>query len=204
MSKQSSEKGALDAAPNGLEGQMLIAMPGIGDDRFERAIIYICAHNTDGAMGLIVNKISEELDFVDLLDQLNLLERTQDGVVHAPNLPVHFGGPVDTSRGFVLHNPEFFSDASTFAINDTVAMTASLDVVRAIAKSPEPTQALFALGYAGWSPGQLEAEIANNGWLHCEADEDLLFGKSIEEKYTHALAKLGIDLSALSGEAGHA
>lgn len=204
MSKQSSEKNALKAVPEGLKGQMLIAMPRIGDERFERAVIYICAHNSDGAMGLIVNKVAEELDFADLLDQLNLLEPTPDGVLHAPNLPVHLGGPVDTSRGFVLHNQDFFSDASTLPIKGTVAMTASLDIVRAIAKSPEPTQALFALGYAGWSPGQLEAEIRNNGWLHCEADEDLLFGQSIEEKYTHALAKIGIDLAALSGEAGHA
>ena len=183
---------------------MLIAMPGIGDERFDRTVIYICSHTPNGAMGLVVNKVAEELDFADLLDQLNLLERTDDGVLHAPNLPVHLGGPVETNRGFVLHNPHFFSDATTLPINDTVAMTASLEVVRAIAKSPEPKQALFALGYAGWSPGQLEAEIANNGWLHCEADDDLLFGQSADDKYTHALAKIGVDLSALSGEAGHA
>ena len=183
---------------------MLIAMPSIGDERFERAVIYICAHSTEGAMGIIVNKIAEGLDFSDLLDQLNLLERTQDGVLHAPDLPVHFGGPVETSRGFVLHNPSFFSDASTLPINEDVAMTASLDIVKAIAKSNEPEQALFALGYAGWSPGQLEAELANNGWLHCEADKHLLFGQSVDDKYTHALAKIGIDLSALSGDVGHA
>ncbi|MBV1886079.1 MAG: YqgE/AlgH family protein, partial [Parvibaculaceae bacterium] len=98
----------------------------------------------------------------------------------------------------------FFSDASTLPINEDVAMTASLDIVKAIAKSNEPEQALFALGYAGWSPGQLEAELANNGWLHCEADKHLLFGQSVDDKYTHALAKIGIDLSALSGDVGHA
>lgn len=203
MSEQTPVNNTLETMPSGLEGQMLIAMPSIGDDRFDRAVIYICAHSPDGAMGLIVNKEAEELNFTDLLDQLNLLESSSGGTVHTPQLPVHLGGPVDTSRGFVLHSPDFFSDASTLQISETVAMTASLDVMRAIAQRGESQKALFALGYAGWSPGQLEAEMAHNGWLHCEADDNLLYGPS-PNKYTDALAKIGIDLTALSGDVGHA
>lgn len=189
-----------------LEGQMLIAMPGIGDPRFERTVIFMCAHSPDGAMGLVVNKPAEDLTFIDLLDRLNVLPeedqiRLPDDVAQTP---VQFGGPVETGRGFVLHTTDYFIADSTLPIDDRIGLTATLDILRAIAEGEGPRRAMLALGYAGWGPGQLEHELLQNGWLHCEADETLLFGSKLESRYDDALRKIGIDISKLSSQSGRA
>ena len=189
-----------------LDGQMLIAMPGIGDARFERSVIFLCVHSPDGAMGLVVNKAAEDLTFPDLLRRLDLLPQNEP--IELPQealaMPVQVGGPVETGRGFVLHTSDYFASDSTLPIDERVGLTATLDVLRAIAAGKGPRQALLALGYAGWGPGQLENEIQQNGWLHCEADEDLLFDRDLDGKYTLALRKIGIDPSMLTAYSGHA
>lgn len=193
-------------SPQYFEGQLLIAMPGIGDPRFERSVIFMCAHTDDGAMGLVVNKPADDITFPELLDRLCIIP--EDEKIKLPQevqqMNVRFGGPVETGRGFVLHTADYFVKESTLAIDDRVGLTATLDVLRAIANGDGPRQSLLALGYAGWGPGQLEGEIKRNGWLHCDADEDLLFDSDLEGKYTGALSKIGIDVSMLSAEAGHA
>ena len=189
-----------------LDGQMLIAMPGIGDPRFDRTVIYLCAHSAEGAMGIVVNKPAENIDFSDLLERLNII--SDDETINLPEqvmeLPVHFGGPVEMGRGFVLHTADYFASDSTLPIDETIGLTATLDVLRAIAAGDGPRQSLLALGYSGWGPGQLEKEIFANGWLHCEADENLIFGADLGQKYEDALAKIGISMSLLSSDAGHA
>lgn len=185
---------------------MLIAMPGIGDPRFERTVIFMCAHSSDGAMGLVVNKPADDLTFIDLLERLNILPgqeqiRVPDEVAR---MHVQFGGPVETGRGFVLHTTDYFIADSTLPIDERIGLTATLDILRAIAEGEGPRQAMLALGYAGWGPGQLENELLHNGWLHCEADESLLFGNDLDSRYEAALRKIGIDISMLSSEAGHA
>lgn len=189
-----------------LDGQMLIAMPSIGDPRFERSVIYLCAHSENGAMGIIVNKKSPMISFADLLDRLEVIPE-EDRISLPPDirdLQVQFGGPVEPARGFVLHTSDYFSNDTTLPIDERVALTATLDILRAIAGGEGPRRVLLALGYAGWGPGQLESEIHHNGWLHCTADEDLLFDSDLDAKYTAALAKIGVDPSMLSAEAGHA
>lgn len=189
-----------------LDGQMLVAMPTMGDDRFRRTVIYVCAHSAEGAMGIVLNKPAADLSFPELLVQLDIipasdsirLPRAVDG------MQVLMGGPVETSRGFVLHTPDFFIDQSTLPIDEEVCLTATIDILRAIAKGKGPRSAVLALGYAGWSPGQLESEIQANGWLNCQPDPTLLFGSSLDVKYELALAKIGIDLGMLSSQAGHA
>lgn len=195
-------------APNEhfLDGQMLIAMPNIGDPRFERSVIYLCAHSEEGAMGIVVNKIAENISFPDLLERLEVMPKDQriDLPSQTREMPVQVGGPVETGRGFVLHTVDYFSDDSTLSIDESVGLTATLDVLRAIVAGEGPRQALLALGYSGWGPGQLEQEIHSNGWLHCDADEDLIFDVNNGDKYAMALAKIGVDPSMLSTEAGHA
>lgn len=189
-----------------LDGQMLIAMPSIGDPRFERSVIYLCAHSENGAMGIIVNKKSPMISFADLLDRLEVI--LEEERINLPpeirDLQVQFGGPVEPARGFVLHTSDYFSNDTTLPIDERIALTATLDILRAIAGGEGPRRVLLALGYAGWGPGQLESEIHHNGWLHCAADEDLLFNSDLDAKYTAALAKIGVDPSMLSAEAGHA
>jgi putative transcriptional regulator len=189
-----------------LDGQMLIAMPSIGDPRFERSVIYLCAHSENGAMGIIVNKKSPMISFTDLLDRLEVIPESER--IRLPfdiqDLQVQFGGPVEPARGFVLHTSDYFSNDTTLPIDERVALTATLDILRAIAGGQGPRRVLLALGYAGWGPGQLESEIHHNGWLHCAADEDLLFNSDLDGKYTAALAKIGVDPSMLSADAGHA
>lgn len=191
---------------NYLDGQMLIAMPGMSDDRFARALIYVCAHSQDGAMGIIVNHPVKKVSFSEILVQLDVLGA--DDAIQLPAsigaVPVVKGGPVETGRGFVLHTDDYFVDNSTLPIDDGIALTATLDVLRAIAQGQGPQKAMLALGYAGWSPGQLESEIQSNGWLNCPADPGLIFDPSLDRKYSRALTKIGIDASKLSGEAGHA
>ena len=180
------------------EGQMLVAMPQMSDTRFSRTVIYLCAHSADGAMGLVVNRLIESITFPDLLEQLNV-----DTVPAVDQIRVHFGGPVESGRGFVLHSDDYMQD-TTLMIQEGVALTATLDVLRAMADGTGPRRSMLALGYAGWAPGQLDAEIQANGWLNVSADQDLIFGSNLDGKWNSALDKLGINLSALSGVAGRA
>ncbi len=189
-----------------LDGQMLIAMPAMGDERFNRAVIYICAHSTEGAMGIIVNQPAGNISFPDLLVQLEVIpeaERIQLPM-RAGEVKVLKGGPVETGRGFVLHSADFFIENSTLPIDEGICLTATLDILKAIARGQGPASAILALGYAGWAPGQLEDEIQHNGWLHCAADPELIFGKDVEAKYNKALRKIGIDPGKLSSDSGHA
>ena len=181
-----------------LTGQLLVAMPQMEDQRFARSVVYICAHTEDGAMGLILNKLAEAINFSDLLEQLNLPMDTVSGTTR-----VHFGGPVETGRGFVLHSDDFTQDASLL-IEKGVALTATVDILTAISEGNGPRNYLLALGYAGWAPGQLDSEIHANGWLIAPADTDILFGSKIENKWYNALSNLGIDITMLSTHAGHA
>jgi putative transcriptional regulator len=188
-----------------LDGQMLIATPAMSDDRFARTLVYICAHSPEGAMGIVVNQPASNIKFPDLLVQLNVVGDDNE----IPVSPMHDdvqvmkGGPVETGRGFVLHSADFFIENSTLPIDDGICLTATIDILKAIATGSGPSNAILALGYAGWAPGQLESEIQNNGWLHCAADPELIFGEP-EQKYEKALRKLGIAPGMLSSEAGHA
>jgi putative transcriptional regulator len=181
-----------------LAGQLLVAMPQMTDPRFARSVVYLCAHSAEGAMGLVINRLIDSLTFDGLLEQIGV-ERTASG----GSLPIHFGGPVESSRGFVLHTTDYLQDSS-LVIEDEIALTATIDVLKAIAQGDGPRRRVLALGYAGWAPGQLDAEIQANGWLLVPADLDLVFGLDNEAKWQRAIAKLGIDLSLLSSEAGHA
>jgi len=189
-----------------LDGQMLIAMPAMTDERFSRSLIYMCAHSTEGAMGIIVNHPASDISFTDLLVQLDVIP--DDKRIELPHrrelVKVLKGGPVETGRGFVLHSSDFFIENSTLPIDDGVCLTATLDILKAIAQGTGPKSAILALGYAGWAPGQLENEIQGNGWLHCAADSELIFGDNAEDKYERALQKIGISPGMLSSEAGHA
>jgi putative transcriptional regulator len=204
---QSGEKKPVTTTTRGyLDGQMLVAMPLMEDERFARSVIYVCAHSPEGAMGIVVNQPAGTIDFPDLLVQLDIIDEADQ--IKLPDdveaMKVLKGGPVKTGHGFVLHSSDFFIENSTLAIDDGISLTATLDILKAIAKGSGPQKAILALGYAGWAPGQLEAEIQANGWLHCDPDQELLFGQNLGAKYHCALAKLGINLSLLSGEAGHA
>ena len=181
-----------------LSGQLLIAMPGITDPRFEKSVIYVCAHNSDGAMGLVVNRAIDSLTFPELLQQLEIDPATGNDPVR-----VLFGGPVEQARGFVLHSPDYLQDAS-LVVDENVALTATIDILRAIAEGQGPANSLLALGYAGWGAGQLDSEIKSNGWLSVDADADLVFGCDLDEKWERAMAKIGIDPRMLSDDAGHA
>jgi len=181
-----------------LDGQLLIAMPGMMDPRFEHTVIYVCAHSEEGAMGLVVNKLVDHITFPDLLEQLGI-----DSGLGDDRIQVHFGGPVEESRGFVLHSVDYLQDSS-MPVDEHMALTASIDVLKAISLGNGPQHCLLALGYAGWAPGQLDSEIQANGWLHLESDNDLVFGVDQDTKWTRAVAKLGIDLTLLSSTAGHA
>jgi putative transcriptional regulator len=189
-----------------LDGQMLIAMPAMSDERFTRAVIYVCAHSTEGAMGIIVNQPAQNIKFPDLLVQLEVIPAAERIQLpdRAEDVKVLKGGPVETGRGFVLHSADFFIENSTLPIDEGICLTATLDILKAIARGNGPASAILALGYAGWAPGQLEQEIQQNGWLHCAADPDLIFGRDTDMKYERALRKIGIDLGMLSSEAGHA
>jgi putative transcriptional regulator len=189
-----------------LDGQCLIAMPGMSDQRFARSVVYLCAHSEDGAMGIIVNKPAADTRFPELLVQLDVIP--SDQAIRLPSqaekMQVLRGGPVETKRGFVLHSADFFLESATLPIDDGICLTATLDILRAIAVGTGPENAVLALGYAGWGAGQLESEIQSNGWLHCAADQALLFDDALDTKYARALGKLGIDQAFLSKDAGHA
>ena len=189
-----------------LDGQILIAMPVMDDPRFERSVIYLCAHSPEGAMGIIVNRPAGSIDFPGLLVQLDIIKKAEQIKLpeNAESMKVLRGGPVETGRGFVLHSSDFFIEDATLQIDDGICLTATVDILKAIAKGSGPKHAILALGYAGWAAGQLENEIQHNGWLHCPADPDLIFGADADEKYLRALRKIGIDPGMLSTNAGHA
>ncbi len=182
-----------------LEGKLLIAMPGMGDPRFEKTVIFMCAHSEGGAMGIIVNKPIDGLNFHELMGKLDLTVTSR-----TPDFPILYGGPVETGRGFVLHSGDYSGVDATLPVSEDVSLTASLDVLRAMADGRGPEKALFALGYAGWGPGQIEDEMRSNGWIHCDADDAILFDADYGRKWSTALGKLGIDVSGLTAHAGRA
>ncbi|MER2605641.1 MAG: YqgE/AlgH family protein [Siculibacillus sp.] len=188
-----------------LGGKILIAMPGMEDERFSRALVYLCAHSEEGAMGVIINRPSSQPSFPDLLVQLEIIPEEKRILLpdQARAMKVQTGGPVETTRGFVLHSAEWSVENATLPIDDAFALTTTLEVLKAIAEGRGPKKAILALGYAGWSAGQLESEIQWNGWLHCPADPALVFDTDIERKYDRALKTLGIDIGLLSRDAGH-
>jgi putative transcriptional regulator len=187
-----------------LDDQFLIAMPGMQDENFARAVIYVCAHSEEGAMGIVINRV-QPLRFPDLLVQLGVVDEKQAIRLprNARDLLVRNGGPVDRSRGFVLHSDDFIVDSS-LPVSEDICLTATIDILRAISRGNGPRHALMALGYAGWGAGQLEREIVDNGWLTCPASQDMLFDGDIDRKYERLLASLGIDMAHLSHTAGHA
>jgi len=181
-----------------LTGQLLVAMPQMRDPRFARSVIYMCAHSADGAMGLVVNRRVGSITFNDLLQQLNIGPNKRHDEIR-----VHFGGPVEQGRGFVLHSSDYLQSGS-LRVDDEVALTATLDILKEMAAGGGPRRSLLALGYAGWGPGQLDAEIQANGWLSVSSDESLVFDDDLDNKWERAIHKIVIDFSMLSGEAGHA
>ncbi|WP_366655729.1 YqgE/AlgH family protein [Fodinicurvata sp. EGI_FJ10296] len=183
---------------SGFAGQFLIAMPSMQDERFERSVIYLCAHSDEGAMGLVVNKPMTSITFPDLLGQLGI-----EAGDHVADNPVLFGGPVESGRGFVLHSADFIRDAS-MRIADDVALTATIDILKAISAGEGPHRHVLTLGYAGWDAGQLDAELQSNGWLVAPSDDAILFDHDWSTKWERAIRVLGVDAFMLSGEAGHA
>jgi len=182
-----------------LSGKLLIAMPGMGDPRFEKSVVYLCAHSGEGAMGLIINKPLPDLLLDDLLGQLDIKTGAS-----SQGIGVFFGGPVESSRGFVLHSADYASNTSTLQVDDTYGMTATRDILEDIAQGAGPDACLAALGYAGWAPGQLEGELQQNAWLTCDADDAIVFSPDSSTKWELALRKLGIDPLMLSAEGGRA
>ncbi len=192
-------KASRETSARGLGGKMLIATPAIGDPRFARSVVFVCAHTPEHAMGIIVNKPMGGLRLPDLIEQLGIAS-----TITAPDRPVLNGGPVDRDRGFVLHTDDFHSEEATVDIADGVGMTATKDVLEAIASPDAPRQAILALGYAGWGAGQLETEIQANAWLVCDPSDELLFGLDLDGKWARALRSIGVapdKLSSLHGEA---
>lgn len=182
-----------------LSGKLLIAMPGMGDPRFEHSVVFLCAHSEDGAMGLIVNKPADGLSFDELQEQLGIARSDKSQPIR-----VHFGGPVEHARGFVLHSADYGGEGTTLKVDDRFGMTATLDILQAIAAGEGPHSSILALGYAGWGPGQLEDEILRNGWLTCDAAPDLVFSDQNESKWSKALKTIGVDPISLSSTAGRA
>ncbi len=189
-----------------LKGQFLVAMPGMGDDRFRDTVIYLVGHGEEGAMGLVVNQSVEDMRFADILEELKLGEPEE--IIRLPdpikNRQVLKGGPVQKSRGFVLHTADYFRNGNSYTVADNVCLTATLDVLKAMAFGPVPSDAVFALGYCGWGAGQLEGEIKGNGWLTVPFSRELLFGMPLEDRYNAALSSMGITRASLSAMAGRA
>lgn len=194
-----------------LDGHFLLAMPGMNDERFERTVIFVCAHSEDGAMGFILNR-PQPLNFEDLVESLDLdsQQRRKAGASCmlgisecARDFPIQLGGPVDTGRGFVLHSDDYISE-STMPVNDELCLTATIDILRAIKEGRGPERGIMLLGYAGWGPGQLEAEMAANSWLSCPARDDIVFDRDHLTKYDRVLGHMGVSPAMLSIEAGHA
>jgi putative transcriptional regulator len=185
-------------ALSSLAGQLLVAMPQMQDQRFVRSVIYLCAHNSTASMGLVINKLVGQLTLSELLQQLEI---PADGIIGTPR--VHFGGPVQQERGFVLHSADY-TETESMSVGDNLALTATPEILRAIGRGAGPKKSFLALGYAGWGAGQLDIELQQNSWLNAPTDEDLLFDLDFETKWHRALGKLGVDLSMLSSDAGHA
>jgi putative transcriptional regulator len=181
-------------------------MPGMGDERFRETVIYIVGHGDEGAMGLMVNQPVEDMRFADILEELGIAGK--DEAIRMPSTvrdrQVLRGGPVQRGRGFVLHSPDYFREENSYIVNDDVCLTATLDILKSMAFKDHPSDAVFALGYCGWAPGQLENELSANGWLTVPFARNLLFGTPLEERYDVALGQLGITRATLSGAAGHA
>jgi len=195
-------KAESEAQDGYLTGQLLIAMPTMGDQRFARAVIYVCSHSSDGAMGLVVNKGLPGLDPAELLDQLGIDESDRPA-----SLRIQFGGPVESGRGFVLHTTDYVHEGTMVVEKGEqggVAMTATLDILRAIGKGEGPGRHILVLGYAGWGPGQLDNEIQENGWLCVPPDQAILFDEDLSTKWERSIAKLGFSPHMLSTDAGHA
>lgn len=195
----SSRDPKIDQGESFLEGKLLIALPGMTDERFAQTVIYMCAHSAKGAMGIVINKPIPGLSFAEVLKQLQIDIKPLIG-----EFPILYGGPVETGRGFVLHSGDYEGSDSTLPVSEDISLTATLDILRALAEGRGPKQALFALGYAGWAPGQVETEFQKNGWLHCKADLSLVFGVDPEAKWRSALQRLGIGPSGLVADAGRA
>jgi len=189
-----------------LDGQLLVAMPAMTDTRFARSVIYLCAHSAEGAMGLIINQEAPHISFVELLEQLKIVSDQAIGTVdpEIAEMPVHVGGPVETGRGFVLHSSDYVAADSTLRIGEAFCLTATVEILKAMALRKGPRRSILALGYAGWSAGQLEREIQANGWLNCPADADLVFDTELEDKYDSALSRIGVNKAHLVNDAGHA
>lgn len=181
-----------------LDGQLLVAMPAMNDPNFEKSVVYLCAHSDQGAVGLVINRSTDGISFREILKQLNI---EAEG---APERPILIGGPVEQERGFVLHSADYCQDDATLVTREGIGMTATLDVLRAIARGEGPRNALLAIGYSGWGPGQLESEIQANGWLTAPPDEAILFDENFDTKWDRAIEQLGIDPDFLSSDFGHA
>ncbi|MCC3862491.1 YqgE/AlgH family protein [Pseudemcibacter aquimaris] len=187
-----------------LSGQLLLAMPAMTDPRFANAVIYMCTHTEEGAMGLVINKLCDNIDFPDLLNQLSISTPSDiEKQIPLEKITLHEGGPVESGRGFILHSADYVQE-TTLIISETIALTATIDILTAIANDEGPQDYLIALGFSGWGRGQLESEIKRNSWLSIEADEELVFRTDLDLKYPRAMAKLGVDLSMLSSESGSA
>jgi putative transcriptional regulator len=196
----SDDQDAVESRAGYLTGQLLIAMPAMRDPRFTRTVIYVCAHNEEGAMGIVVNRLIGSISFQDLMEQLEL---DPDRIPEARMPSIHFGGPVETGRGFVLHTTDYLVPDS-MQLSESLALTATVDILRDISEGAGPDRRLLALGYAGWGPGQLDDELQDNAWLSVDSDPEILFDKVLDDKWDRALAKIGISPSLLSTEAGHA
>ena len=206
MSVSTPRKRRSRARASYLNGQLLIAMPSMTDKRFARSVIYMCLHSGEGAMGIIINQRAPNVSFTKLLTELGVLDKGAEDTVPADvlSMAVQVGGPVKSELGFVLHSPDYSGGSSTLAIDKDVCLTNTIDILRAMARGNGPDQAILALGYAGWAPGQLESEIQANGWLSCPADADLVFDRDLELKYDRALSTIGVDPGHLVGYSGHA
>lgn len=188
-----------------LDGQFLVAMPGMADERFSRSVIYICAHTSEGTMGLVLNQRAPQVKLPQILVQLGVLPEGKPIVLptKARQVNVLRGGPVETGRGFVLHSADFYVESATMPVDEGLCLTTTIDVLKAIARGDGPDRALLALGYAGWEAGQIENEIRENAWLSCPADPEIIFDDGIETKYERVMKILGVDPAMLSSTAGH-
>ena len=186
-----------------LQGKMLIAMPGLVETTFAGSVVYLCAHSAEGAMGLIINKPMADMNFMELAGRIDLAKTPPEIAESLSQMPVHLGGPVEQQRGFVLHSGEYDGGDGSVRVNRDFALTATIDILQDMARGKGPSRALLALGYSGWSPGQLESEIKHNGWLHCEASSRIIFANDAGAKYKLALKQLGVDPAMLSSTAGH-
>ncbi len=189
----------METVPADLTGKLLIAMPGMGDPRFARSVVFLCAHSAEGAMGVIVNKPLDHVTFAEMLEQVGV------AAPMPPEVAVCYGGPVQPERGFVIHSASYRGKAQdTLRVDDRFSMTATVEVLEDMGRGLGPAQALMAIGYAGWGPEQLEDEIGQNGWLTCDASPELVFSPDMSAKWEAAMASLGINPLMLSEQAGHA